>query len=605
MTGSRAGTASRRCYLPDREERFTALIDAVEAGWQAGAPGPLVLDLGCGPGSLAVRLLARLPAATVLAVDADPVTLALGRAAHAGQPGLRFLDVDLRAPGWEAGLGIAPAGRCRRVDHRAALADRRRAGRAVPRVAGLLRPGGLFLDGDHLRLDEARNPVLARLDRALEEAEGRRRFPGGHAEDWRQWWQAVAADPALAAAAAERERGPVHHHGPESTLLAAHADALRAAGSPRSARCGSAAPTGCSRRSGRDSQRASRRRMSAGSWDRGREVSRDMGRGAGRGLSGPVTIGGHGDRLEVVGADLPGGAARNEEASMSEPKVLLTGLGIPESPRWHEGRLWFCNWIERQVVAVSLDGEAEVMATRDPGSHPMGYSIDWLPDGRLLVTGDKLRRQEPDGSMAVHAEQPANEIVVDGRGNVYLNGADFDFVAGAPPEPGYIKLVTPDGQLRQVAGDIQFPNGMVITPDGRTLIISESFAGQLTAFDIEAGGGLSNRRVFAGGVAPDGICLDAEGAVWSSAGRCPRSSASPRAASPATGRPGREPGPVRADARRTGPANPVHPDRRMAAGRRPRRQPGPAGQRAAHRGDPDTAGLRARRRAAMIRGGHV
>jgi sugar lactone lactonase YvrE len=203
---------------------------------------------------------------------------------------------------------------------------------------------------------------------------------------------------------------------------------------------------------------------------------------------------------------------------MSEPKVLLTGLGIPESPRWHEGRLWFCNWIERQVVAVSLDGEAEVMATRDPGSHSMGYSIDWLPDGRLLVTGDKLRRQEPGGSMAVHAEQPANEIVVDGRGNIYLNGADFDFVAGAPPKPGYIKLVTPDGQLRQVAGDIQFPNGMAITPDDRTLIVSESFAGRLTAFDIDADGGLSNRRVFAEGVAPDGICLDAEGAVWTGTG---------------------------------------------------------------------------------------
>jgi sugar lactone lactonase YvrE len=203
---------------------------------------------------------------------------------------------------------------------------------------------------------------------------------------------------------------------------------------------------------------------------------------------------------------------------MSEPKVLLTGLGIPESPRWHEGRLWFCNWIERQVVAASRDGKSEVMATRDPHSHSMGYSIDWLPDGRLLVTGDKLRRQEPDGSMVVHAEQSANEIVVDGRGNIYLNGADFDFVAGAPPKPGHIKLVTPDGQLHQVADDIQFPNGMVITPDDRTLIISESFAGRLTAFDIDAGGELSNRRVFADGIAPDGICLDAEGAVWTSAG---------------------------------------------------------------------------------------
>src|SRR5206468_1634416 len=105
-----------------------------------------------------------------------------------------------------------------------------------------------------------------------------------------------------------------------------------------------------------------------------------------------------------------------------------------------------------------------------------------------------------------------------GRGYVYVNGADFGFAAGAPPEPGYIKLVTPDGQLRQVADDIQFPNGMVITPDGRTLIISESFAGRLTAFDIGADGGLSGRRVFAEGLGPDGICLDAEGAVWVSTG---------------------------------------------------------------------------------------
>ena len=176
-----------------------------------------------------------------------------------------------------------------------------------------------------------------------------------------------------------------------------------------------------------------------------------------------------------------------------KPKVLLNGLGIPESPRWHNGRLWFCNWIDRQVVAVGLDGKPEVMLTRDPDSHPMGYSIDWTLDGRLLVTGDKLRRQEPDGSMTTHAGQHANEIVVDGRGNIYLNGADFNFVAGEAPKPGYIQLVTPDGELRQVAGDIQFPNGMVITPDNRTLIISESFAGRLTAFDIHADGSLSNR----------------------------------------------------------------------------------------------------------------
>ena len=203
---------------------------------------------------------------------------------------------------------------------------------------------------------------------------------------------------------------------------------------------------------------------------------------------------------------------------MPEPKVLLGGLGIPESPRWHEGRLWFCNWIDRQVVAVDMDGKAEVMVVRDPDSHPMGYSIDWLPGGRLLMTGDKVQRQEPDGSLVTVADQHANEIVVDGRGNIYVNGADFDFVGGAPPTPGYIKLITPAGELCQVAGDIQFPNGMVITPDDRTLIISESFARRLTAFDIAPGGGLSNRRVFAGDVAPDGITLDAEGAVWVSTG---------------------------------------------------------------------------------------
>jgi sugar lactone lactonase YvrE len=198
---------------------------------------------------------------------------------------------------------------------------------------------------------------------------------------------------------------------------------------------------------------------------------------------------------------------------MNEPKILLSGLGIPESPRWHDGLLWFCNWIDRQIVAVDLDGKREIASATS--QLPMGWSIDWLPDGRLLVTGDALRRQEPDGAMTTLAEQRANEIVVDGRGNIYFNGADFSgFTRGQAPEPGYITLVTPDGEPRQVADNIQFPNGMVITPDNRTLIISESFACRLTAFDIDADGGLSKRRVFADGLGPDGICLDAEGAVW-------------------------------------------------------------------------------------------
>jgi sugar lactone lactonase YvrE len=201
---------------------------------------------------------------------------------------------------------------------------------------------------------------------------------------------------------------------------------------------------------------------------------------------------------------------------MSEPEVLLSGLGIPESPRWHDGRLWFCNWVEQQVVAVDPSGKTETMPT--PAQQTMGYSIEWLPGGKLLVTGDKVRRQEADGSFVTHAEQHANEIVVDGRGNAYVNGFDFDFRGGEAPRPGWIRLITPDGAIRQVADGIDFPNGMVITPDNQTLIIAESMGRRLTAFGIEPDGGLSNRRVFGGDLGPDGICLDAEGAVWTSTG---------------------------------------------------------------------------------------
>jgi SAM-dependent methyltransferase len=220
-------------YLADREERFTALIDAVEAA--AGRPDPLVVDLGCGPGSLSVRLLRRMPSATVIAVDADPVTLSLGQAAYGDVPGLRFLDLDLRSPGWVAGLGIAPGRLADAVVSTTALhwLSAAELGNLYAALAGLLRPGGLFLDGDHLRLSQADSPVLAELERVLEQREDQRRFPDGHdgrAEDWGQWWAAVAGDPVLTGASAERERRQVHHHGPESTRLDVHLHALRAAG---------------------------------------------------------------------------------------------------------------------------------------------------------------------------------------------------------------------------------------------------------------------------------------------------------------------------------------------------------------------------------------
>jgi sugar lactone lactonase YvrE len=199
------------------------------------------------------------------------------------------------------------------------------------------------------------------------------------------------------------------------------------------------------------------------------------------------------------------------------PRVLLDGLAYVESLRWHDGRLWFAHWGAGEVVAVDLGGAAEVMAPGPPG---LGWSIDWLPDGRLLVTGSELLRREPDGTMVPHADLSGvadhgwNEIVVDGRGNVYLDGFAFDFLGGEAPTPGIIALVTPGGEARQVADGIAFPNGMVVTPDNATLVISESFANRLTAFDIEPDGGLTNRRVWAEGIGPDGIVLDAEGAIW-------------------------------------------------------------------------------------------
>jgi sugar lactone lactonase YvrE len=207
---------------------------------------------------------------------------------------------------------------------------------------------------------------------------------------------------------------------------------------------------------------------------------------------------------------------------MPELKTLMTGIAFGEQPRWHEDRLWFSDWVPQEVIAVDLEGRSEVIL-RGP-SFPL--CVDWLPDGRLLVVSAReglLLRRESDGSLVTHADlsrvsdPPAgNELVVDGRGNAYVNGGGFDLMAGEEFAPGIVALVTPDGSARQVADGIAFPNGMVVTPDNSTLIVAESYAKRLTAFDIAADGGLSNRRVWADlqdGV-PDGICLDAENAVW-------------------------------------------------------------------------------------------
>jgi len=205
---------------------------------------------------------------------------------------------------------------------------------------------------------------------------------------------------------------------------------------------------------------------------------------------------------------------------VSAAEVLMEGIVLGESPRWHDGRLWFSDWGAHQVIALGPGGGHEVVATVP--SIPM--CIDFLPDGRLLIVDSarrRLLRREPDGSLVQHADlsgvsqKPWNDIVADDRGNAYVNTIGFDF-PGGEFAPGLIVLATPDGNVREVADSLAFPNGMAITPDGGTLVVAESYGNRLTAYDIRSNGSLVGRRVWADtpGDHPDGICMDADGAVW-------------------------------------------------------------------------------------------
>jgi sugar lactone lactonase YvrE len=201
--------------------------------------------------------------------------------------------------------------------------------------------------------------------------------------------------------------------------------------------------------------------------------------------------------------------------------VLMDGIVFGESPRWHDGRVWFSDWGASQVIAFDpASGRHEVVAT--VASFPM--CIDFLPDGRLLVVNSArscLLRRQPDGTLVTHAElgtisdKPWNDLVVDVRGNAYVNNIGFAF-PGGDFAPGLLALVTAEGEVRRVADDLAFPNGMAITADRATLIVAESYGNRLTAFDIDATGGLGNRRVWAqtGADHPDGICIDTDGCVW-------------------------------------------------------------------------------------------
>jgi sugar lactone lactonase YvrE len=205
--------------------------------------------------------------------------------------------------------------------------------------------------------------------------------------------------------------------------------------------------------------------------------------------------------------------------------VILDGLAFPEGPRWHEGRLWFSDQHDKRVLAMSVDGVGETIVEVPQQASGLG----WLPDRRLLVVSmlDRtVMRLEPDGAFVVHADLSGlapgscNDMVVDAHGRAYVGNFGFDMYAGDKPRETCLIAVEPDGRAHVVAEELAFPNGSVITADGSTLLVGESMASRISAFDIRPDGTLGDRRVWAQlhGATVDGMCLDAEGAVWAA---CP------------------------------------------------------------------------------------
>ena len=200
--------------------------------------------------------------------------------------------------------------------------------------------------------------------------------------------------------------------------------------------------------------------------------------------------------------------------------TLIEGLCFAEGPRWHEGRLWFSDMHDYKVLATDMDGNLETIA--EVPEQPSG--LGWLPDGRLLIVSmlDRKLLVQEDGELSEFASlydmatYHCNDMVTDNLGRSYVGNFGFDLFDGSEATTAEIIMVTPDGQPRVVADEVSFPNGTVITPDGKTLIVGESMAARLTAFDIADDGTLSNRRVWAqlDKAIPDGICLDDQGGIW-------------------------------------------------------------------------------------------
>ena len=215
---------------------------------------------------------------------------------------------------------------------------------------------------------------------------------------------------------------------------------------------------------------------------------------------------------------------------------VITGFSFTEAPRWHDDRLWFSDFYTGRVMSAREDG-SDLQQEAEVPQQPSG--LGWLPDGRLLVVSMRDRailRREPDGTLVVHADLSGhasghvNDMAVDAEGRVYVGNFGFDLMGGEPLQPASLHRVDPDGTVTEVADDLWFPNGMVLTPQG-VLLVNETFGNRVSAFDVDADGGLNSQRVWAEFgplptargiedvlgqvvVGPDGSCLDAEGGLW-------------------------------------------------------------------------------------------